>query len=546
MKALLTLVVLAVLAIGLYVLAPWGGDRDSSSVSAPPTGVASSPIVLNRSIGPEPESVDPQRASSTQAQHVIRDVFEGLLSYSPDGEVVGGVAERWEMSDDTLEYTFWLRPDARWSNGDPVTAEDFVFSLRRLVDPATAAFYAKNLSPVANASAIVAGEMPPDSLGVEAVGPLELHIRLEQPTAHFLLLLTQPPAFPVNAKSIARHGDRFVRPENLISNGAYTLEGWTLGSIMDLKRNELYWNNANTAIDEVRYHVAPQPSSELDRYLAGELDITSTVPSASFERMKRERPNELRVAPTLSVYYYGFNMSHPELGDNPKLREALSLAVDRESLAAKVVARGESPAYSFVAPGTDNYEPAKFYYASMTRDEREQRARRLYAEAGYTEEKPLEVEVRYNSSETHQRIALAIREMWREVLGFEAELRSEEFRVLLANVAAREVTEIFRLNWTADYDDAYSFLSILETGASYNSFGWSNKEFDKLLESAAAQSDMAARRLLMEEAEHIVLREHPMIPLYFYVGEHMVSPKVQGWRDNMLDYHYSQHLSIER
>ena len=401
MKALLTLVVLGALAAGLYVLAPWEGAGGDPSAA----------IVLNRSIGPEPESVDPQRASSTQAQHVIRDVFEGLLSYSPDGEVVGGVAERWALSEDALEYTFWLRPNARWSNGDPVTAEDFVFSLRRLVDPATAAFYAENLSPVLNARAIVAGRMPPASLGVEAIGPLELRIRLEQPTAHFLLLLTQPPAFPVNAKSIAQHGERFVRPGNLVSNGAYTLEGWTLGSILDLKRNESYWNNANTAIDEVRYHVAPEPNNELNRYLAGELDITSTVPSEAFERMKKERPDELRVAPTLSVYYYGFNMTRPELGENPKLREALSMAIDRESLAAKVVARGEVPAYSFVVPGTANYEPPQLYYASMTQDEREERARRLYAEAGYSDENPFEVEVRYNSSATHWRIALAIQEM---------------------------------------------------------------------------------------------------------------------------------------
>lgn len=540
MKALLTLVVLGALAIGIYVLAPWNGDGAPSSAGAP-----SSPLVLNRSIGPEPESVDPQRASSTQAQHVIRDVFEGLLSYSPDGEVVGGVAMDWELSEDSLEYTFWLRPDARWSSGDPVTAEDFVFSLRRLVDPATAAFYAENLSPVLNARAIVAGKMPPSSLGVEAVGPLELLIRLEQPTAHFLLLLTQPPAFPVNAKSIAEHGERFVRPENLVSNGAYTLEGWTLGSILELKRNESYWNNANTAIDEVRYHVAPEPSNELNRYLAGELDITSTIPSEAFQRLKTTRPKQLRVAPTLSVYYYGFNMTKPKLGNNPKLREALSLAVDRESLAANVVARGESPAYSFVPPGTDNYNPPTFYYASMSQQERNERARRLYAEAGYSAENPLEVEVRYNTSATHRRIVLAIQEMWREVLGFEAELHNEEFKVLLANVNAKEVTQIFRLNWTADYDDAYSFLGILQTGHPSNSVGWNNEEFDDLLKRAAAQPDEEARRLLMEEAEHIILREHPLIPLYFYVGEHMVSPKVKGWRDNMLDYHYSQHLDIE-
>ena len=399
---------------------------------------------------------------------------------------------------------------------------------------------------MANADDIVAGDKPAETLGVVAISPDQLQIRLRQPTPHFIKLLMQPPAFPVNARAIAEHGERFTRPGNLVSNGAYTLTGWTLGSVMRLERNEHYWNNAGTAIDIIRYHVAPQPSSELNRYLAGELDITSTIPTEAFQRLQAERPGELRVAPTLNVYFYGYNLTDPKLGDNPRLREALSVAIDRESLVQQVVARGEPPAYSFVAPGTNNYEPPTFSFATLSRDEREALARRLYREAGYSEENPLQIELRYSSSDTHQRVALAIRQMWRDVLGFDATLINEEFKVLVANITAMEVTEVFRLGWKADYDDAYAFLGILQSSHASNLFAWKNAEYDRLMAQAATQTDLSRRRLYLEEAERIMLAEHPMIPLYFIVSKHLVSERVDGWQDNMLDYHYSQHLSIKQ
>ncbi len=508
-----------------------------------PPAVATA-TVLERGIGPEPESVDPQLARTTQAHNVLRDLFEGLLSYDAAGELTAGVAQRWDISDDGLVYRFFLREDARWSNGAPVTAEDFVYSFRRLVNPATAAFYAELLAPVVNAQAIVAGEMAPDTLGVRAVTDRELTLTLERPVAHFLLLLTQPPTFPVQRENIEEHGSRFARAGNLVSNGAYALQDWTLGAVIELRRNHNYWNDAGTSIGTVRYHVTEEPGAELRRYLAGELDITSTVPSEAFARMQKERPEELRVAPSLGVYYLGFNLTKPKLRDNPKLREALSLAIDREQIASQVVGRGEPPAYSFVPPGISNYEPPTFPYASWTASERHDRARRLYEEAGYDSNKPLDIEVRYNTSETHQRVAIAVQDMWREVLGFEATLINEQFKVLVANVQAMQVTEIFRLNWNGDYNDAYSFLSILESGNPSNVFAYRNDEYDELLASAARQTDSFKRRIFMEEGEALMLSEHPMIPIYFYVGEHMVSPRVQGWQDNILDYHYSQHLRI--
>lgn len=513
--------------------------------SEPEATAPREPAVLNRSFGPEPGSVDPQVARTTQAHVVIQDLFEGLMSYSPAGELVGGAAESWTVSDDGLEYRFQIRDNARWSNAEPVTADDFVFSFRRLVDPATAAFYATHLSVIANAEAIVAGERSPDTLGVRANGPRELVVTLTQPTAHFLQLVAQPPAFPVNQGSLFNHGERFARPGILVSNGAYTLRAWTLGSMMRLERNSEYWDADNTAIDVVRYHVAAEPGNELNRYLAGELDVTSTIPSEAFQRLQAERPDDVRVARTLNLYYYGFNLNQPWLRDDPALREALSLAISREDLVEKVLGRGESAAYSVVPPGISNYAPPQLAFASLSTAQRQQRALELYQAAGYSTEQPLEIELRYNSGETHQRVALAVQQMWRDVLGFEARLINEEFKVLVANVMAKEVTEVFRLSWKADYNDAYSFLGIFESDSPSNLFSWQNADYDALLDSANAQTDLAERRRLLEEAERIVLAEQPIIPLYFYVSKHLVRPTVSGWQDNVLDTHYSRHLSID-
>jgi len=499
---------------------------------------------LHRGLVSDPESVDPHKLRSVQAAVVVRDIGEGLLSYSATGELVGGVADEWTASEDGLTYTFHLRGNARWSNGDAVTAEHFVFSFRRLVDPATAAFYAQMLESIVNVRAIVAGEKPPSELGVKALDAQTLVITLEQPTPYLLSLLTYPSTFPVHPGSIGEHGDGFTRPGNLLSNGAYMLTVWEPGSVLTLSRNEHYWNNDATAIDVVNHHVLTQEMTELNRYRAGELHITGNVPPDSFKQMRSERPDELHVAPYLGVYYYGFNLTKPPFKDNPQLREALSMAVDRDVLVEQIVGRGEAPAYSWVPPGVDNYEPRRLAYADMSQEERNARARRLMHEAGYGPDKPLQIELRYNTSDTQQRIALAIQAMWKDALGVETTLVNEEFRVLLANMQARDVTQVFRSSWTGDYNDAHTFLSILEGGNPANMPGYSSEEYDSLMQRAAEQVDLDRRRLWLEEAERILLADHPVIPLYFFVSKHLVSPDVVGWGDNVLDYHYSQHLSL--
>jgi ABC-type oligopeptide transport system substrate-binding subunit len=530
MKSLKALLLIAV-AAALWSCAEPGNEAPQGST-------------LHRGLSSDPESLDPHKMRSVQAGEVLRDIGEGLASYSATGELVAGAAESWSISDDGLTYTFAIRDDARWSNGDAVTAEHFAFSLRRLVEPATAAFNAFMIADVTNAREMSAGEKDPAELAVEAVDDRTLVITLSQPTPYFLSLLTYPSTFPVHPGTYAEHGDAFTRPGVLLSNGAYKLDAWEPGSVLKLSRNEHYWNNAATAIDEVNHHVITQEMTELNRYRAGEIHITGAIPPDSFEQVREERPDEMHIAPYLGVYYYGYNLTKAPFKDSPQLRQALSMAIDRDVLVERVTGRGELPAYSWVPPGVDNYDPRRFSYADLTQDERNATARRLYHEAGFGPDNQAQLELRYNTSDTQQRIALAIQSMWREVLGAEITLVNEEFQVLLANMREAEVTEIFRSSWIGDYNDAHTFLSILQDGNPSNMPRYSSEEYDGLMQRAADQMDPARRRLYLEEAERILLSDHPVIPLYFFVSKHLVSPEVKGWGDNVLDYHYSQHLSL--
>ena len=514
------LIQISLLLLALSVLSACGGPADSGTATS----------VLNRGIVVDPETLDAHKARTNQAADVLRDIGEGLVSYSATGELVAGVAENWTASDDGLTYTFNLRANAKWSNGDPVIADHFVFAFKRLSDPKTAALYAQFLGDIST---------------LEAPDDQTLVIRLTRPTAYLLSLLTHPATFPMHPGSIAEHGDSFARPGKLLSNGAYILSEWVPGSILTLKRNPYYWNDAATSIDEVRHHVITQDATELARYRAGEIDVTGTIPPDGFKQLKEEFGDQLHVAPKLGLYYYGFNLSNPVFKDSPELRQALSMAIDRELLVEKVTGRGESPAYSWVPPGVDNYSSPAFSYAELTQQERNQIARRLYEEAGYGEENPLRFELRYNTSDSQRRVALAIQSMWQDALGAEATLVNEEFQVLLANIQEKEITDLFFLSWIGDYNDAHTFLSVLESASSANSPGYVSEEYDSLLQRAGEQTDLDRRRLYLEEAERAMLADHPAIPIYFYVTKHLVSPRVGGWGDNVLDYHYSQHLSLK-
>ena len=541
---------LRILRLPLLILAAGAllacGDRsapasnDDKSDGAPAVDAST----LRRGNGPEPDSLDPQRARTDTSLNVIRDLFEGLTAVGGDGRPVPAAAESWTVSTDGREYRFRLRQGLRWSNGDPVVAGDFVVGMRRLVDPATASQYAQILEPVVNAAAIVRGERPPSELGVLAPDARTVMVRLINPAPYLLGLMSHPSTFPAHTPSLAAHADRFAQPGRLVGNGAFVLEEWVVGSHIGVKRNRNYWDDAHTQLQRVRFVHTNDPSTEFRLYRAGQLDVTYVVPPQQFAWIQQHLPAELRISPQLSTYYYGFNLSRPPFKDQPGLRRALSLVIDRERLTTAVTGLGEAPAYGWVPPGVSNYTPQQFDYASLPYQERVREARELYQAAGYSAEKPLEVEVRYNTGEAHNRIAVAIAAMWKETLGVKTSLYAEEFRALLASIQARTETEIFRSSWVGDFDDAYSFAQLLQSDFGINLTGYSNPRYDALLAEAIDQSDTTRRRELLEAAERVMLAEHPLLPIYFYVNKHLVKPYVRGWADNAVNIQYSRSLSL--
>jgi oligopeptide transport system substrate-binding protein len=514
------------------------------AVTVPPGVKLAKEQVLHRGNGSEPGSLDPHRSEGVPAAHILRDLYEGLTTEEVDATIVPGAAERWEISADGTVYTFHLRADAKWSNGDPVTAADFVAGLRRSVDPATGSAYSQILAPIRNADDVIAGRKPPEGLGVEAVDDHTLVIRLIGPTPYLLGLLNHSAAYPIHRPSIAEHGEHFSRPGKLVGNGAFKLTEWVVNGHLTVERNEHYWDNENVVLDKVVYYPIEDQSTDLKRYRAGEIDWTYEIPNSQYRWLKENLADELHVSPQLSTYYYTFNVTRPPFKDNPGLRRALSMAVDREILATKVAGVGEVPAYSFVPPGVGDYSPSHLDYESMPVAERVAEAKRLYREAGYSDDKPLEVELRYNTSENHKKIAIAVAAMWKQALGVKTRLLNEEWKVFLENRKTRAVTEVVRDGWAGDYNDAYTFIELMHCDHGLNYSGYCNPEYDKLAEAAAVEKDRATRRAIMEKAEAVMLADHPVFPIYYYVVKRLVKPYVGNYQNNIMDHPYSRHHYI--
>jgi oligopeptide transport system substrate-binding protein len=341
--------------------------------------------------------------------------------------------------------------------------------------------------------------------------------------------------------SFEQHGDRFARAGTQVSNGAFVLEEWLQNSFIRAKRNTHYWNNAANQIDAVKYLQIGDENAELRAYRAGELHTTYVVPRGQYDWIKDNLAAELHVSPQLSVYYYGFNLDRKRF--TPKIRRALSMVIDRELLANSVLRVGELPAWGWVPPGVLGYTPQSFDYASQTPAQRAAAARALLAEEGFTREKPLSFELRYNTGEVHNKVAVAVASMWKEALGVDARLAAVEFKSLFADVERRDV-DVYRLSWVGDYNDPYNFLQYLKSDFGINLPHYARPEYDGLLAQAATHTDPVKRRELLEQAERLMLADHPLIPLYFYVNKHLVKPEVRGWYDNVMNVVYSQDLSL--
>jgi ABC-type oligopeptide transport system substrate-binding subunit len=468
------------------------------------------------------------------------DVYEGLTSESPSGEVIPGVASSWSVDASGRQYTFQLRSDARWSNGRPVRARDFIAAWQRALDPKEAAPDADDLRLISGASGIIAGKSPVSALGVEAVGERVLIVHLEEPAPYFPQLLSHSVTYPIYSDASARSHD----PASWVSNGAYVLAAWSPGTQVELAKNPDYWNRAAVLIPRIDYVVASDANTQFDRYRAGELDLTDNVPENIADRLRRERSTELITSPILITAYYGLNLSAPPCAGNLKLRQALSMAIDRRRV-VQSLAFGQAPAYGLVPPGTWNYSPQSWDWKNLSDEERVAEARRLYAEAGYSTRSPLRLRLLLNSNPSIQHTAIVVASMWRETLGVDTELTNEEFRVFLESRHDKSRWDVARLAWAADFNDASNFLDILRAHSTNNDPGYTNLSFDALLEAAAGSADAGRRRELLENSERLMLADYPVIPLYFFVSKRLVKPYVHGVVANPLNHIRSQALALQ-
>ena len=495
--------------------------------------VAQGDNALHRGLGPDPDSLDPHLARSVSSLNLIRDLREGLMSFDAAGDVVPGVALAHVREADGLVYRFQLDPAARWEDGQPLTAADFVRSLRRAFDPATASPTASLLEAIGNGADILAGRLPVTQLGVSALSDHELELKLDRPLPWLLELLTHPVSFPLPEML---EGE----PRDWPGNGPYRLIEAVPRNRYSLEKNPHYPDAADVGPDSVHWYPISDAHAELARYRAGDLHITETIPAGRLEWLQANlTPGELRIAPYQGSYFLGLNLRQPPLDASPQLRRALALAVDRDVLTRQVLGGGQSPAWGVVPPGLGLETPQ----ASGDQADRIARARKLYRDAGYGPRRPLRLELRYNTSPTHRRTAIAVAAMWKQVLGVRTRLINEEWKVFVSNRSLGRVTEAFRGGWIADYADPHSFLALFESGNPQNWSGYSNERYDRLLE-ASATARGAERMQLLGTAQALLLEDQPIIPLYYYASRHLVKPSVRGFLDNPRDVHLSRHLRL--
>ncbi len=427
--------------------------------AAPGFGVpdAAAQTMLRVANSGEPDSLDPHQVSGNWENRIIGDMFMGLTTEAADGSVIPGAAESWTVSDDGLTYTFTLR-DHSWSDGTPVTAEDFVFGLRRILDPETAAEYAYLLYPIKNAEAVNSGSLDDlEALGVRAVDPQTLEITLERPTSYFVEQLTHYTAFPIPRHKVEEFGDDWVKPGNIVGNGAYTVVEWVPNSQVRMEKNDAFYDADNVAIDEVVYYPTEERNTGTKQFRAGEVDIQYDFASEQIDLLEENLPEATHLSPGLGAYYYVFNTKEPPF-DDVRVRKALAMAVEREAITERILRTGEIPAYSLVPPDTGTYgEPPQVDWADVPYQERVEQAKALLVEAGFGPDNPLRFTLRYNTSENHKKIAIAIAAMWKQ-LGAEAELFNTEVKVHYNDLQQHDF-QVARAGWIADYNDPENFLS---------------------------------------------------------------------------------------
>lgn len=493
-------------------------------------------LLLNN--GAEPAELDPQLATGVPEARVLEALFEGLTRLNPeDLAVEPGVAERWDTSPDGRVYTFHLRADARWSDGTPVTAEDFVAAVRRLLTPSLGSDLVQEMYYLEGAEDFYHGrEKDFARVGVRAIDAHTVEYRLRLPKPFFLQSVSQRAWYPIPRHVIdrfdawGRRDSGWTRPENIVGNGPFTLREWRPRQFLTVERSETYWNRETVRLNSVRFFPIENQAADEQAFRAGQLHKTHVLPANKVEVWRREDPDRLWSVPRSGTYFYAFNVRRPPF-DDVRVRRAFALTVDRETLTKHVLKTGEQPAYHFVVDGTAGYVSR----TNLPYDPAE--ARRLLAEAGYPEGRGFpRVSILYNTAERHRTIAEAVQQMWRNELGIEVGLRNEEWGVYLASMDAGNFDLVRSGLLIAPYD-AWLFLQSFTTGFGFNRTGWSNREYDGLVAKLEAEADPQRREELAQEAEALLMREVPIVPFHFYRENYLVHEDVHGWADNLVEVH---------
>ncbi|MGL1922025.1 MAG: peptide ABC transporter substrate-binding protein [Hyphomicrobiales bacterium] len=472
-------------------------------------------------------SLDPQLVEDVSGSDIVRDLFEGLMNQDADGNLIPGVALSFEASEGNTVYTFKLR-ESKWSNGDAVTANDFVYAWRRAADPKTASPYQwyMELMSIKNVGAVIKGDMPTSELGVEALDEHTLKVTLSAALPYFADMTAHSTTFPSHQGTVEKFGTEWTRPENIVGNGAYKLTEWVLKERTTRERNTMYWNDKETILNKVVTLVINDENVALTRYLAGEVDKTE-VPAGQYPALKESNPMETFSFPRLCSYYYTFNLSDsgPAAFKDLKVRQALSYAIDRNVISEQVLKGGQYPAYTFTPGATAGFEVPTVPYGTWTQAERDAKAVELLAEAGFSKENPLKFDMLYNTSEGHKKIAVVMSQMWKQKLGVEATLANQEWKTFL-EVRGKQDFSLARGAWCGDYNEASTFLDLLTTSSGYNDGKWSNARVDELMAAAKTSSNAGVN---YTEVEQIMAAEMPVIPVYHYTGVLMINEQLKGW-----------------
>ncbi|MES2906732.1 MAG: peptide ABC transporter substrate-binding protein [Pseudomonadota bacterium] len=497
--------------------------------------------VYNRGGSAEPQTLDPHKVSLIQEANIAYDLFEGLVTYDVKSDLIPGVAESWTISPDGKTYTFKLRENAKWSDGSALTADDFVYAWQRVANPKTGSYYASMLFPVKNGEAIAKGTMQPDALGVRAVDAHTFEVTLNNATPYFMETLAYPATYPVPKAVVEKLGPEWVKPNNMVSNGAFILKDFIPKDKVQLVKNPNYRDAPSVAFDELNYMSLEDRATAMKRFEAGEIDSYDDVPAEQLDHVKQTIGDQFLTGPYLGTYYFWFKNDKKPF-DNAKLRRAISLMVDREYIADKIWGGTMVAGYSLVPPGIKGYEPVEADFKNMTAIEREDEAKKLMAELGHGPDKPLKLELRFNTSENHRNTAVAVTDMLKP-FGIEASLLNADAKTHYGILRGHGDFDMARANWVGDYRDPQTFLLIGVTDDGHNYGLYSNKDYDKLVAEASVEIDVAKRREIMRKAEAMIVADQPMLILLHYRSKSLVSKQLKGWETNIMDTHLTRWMS---